>query len=278
MDVIITRVLLTLVLLAFCALFGPIAQADTPNHVASINCDAASRSAIIHADSQPSDAKIFTLDDLPDFKKHQKPKTVCDLGPDMKVALTGTVDITDSGHDRSWVSVWIDGIVVNGIMVYPQFGGYVAIGFPDAHSLHIKDCSRNEYTELLSQPGYCRESDYTTTFQPTSHGNPSFDCAKAVTVVELLVCDDRNLAIGDRALAAAYKLAQQYVRDQRRLQEWQRDFISSELKHCLNIERKFFPSDISAAKGCLAQLYTDRLSDLARIAHHFPIASGEVMH
>src|SRR5437667_11177383 len=65
----------------------------------------------------------------------------------------------------------------------------------------------------------------------------SFDCAKAATKVETLVCDDRELSMLDEALARAYESARARfgaaaARDQRR---WLRLRDGCETSHCLRI-------------------------------------------
>ena len=77
---------------------------------------------------------------------------------------------------------------------------------------------------------------------------PSFDCAKATTVAEKLICRDPELAAADRAMAMLYAAV---PRSDRRTRSEQIDF----LRH------KFYRPRCSD-KECMAGVYEDRLGEL----------------
>jgi uncharacterized protein len=77
---------------------------------------------------------------------------------------------------------------------------------------------------------------------------PSFDCTKATTRIEKMVCADPGLAAADRAMAKLYAAV---PRSDRHTRSEQADF----LRH------KFYRSRCSD-KDCLVVVYEDRLGDL----------------
>ncbi len=256
--IITTQFALVLALACF-VLTAPVVYADNPDYHVGASCDAASRRADIDADNVRPGAKDLTPDDLPDQRNNQKPKVVCDFGAGMQVGLTANVD--ENGGNSS-ILVWIDGVSVGGLNIFLPDGGHVAVSFPDNQTLHVSDCSGT----IFGKPDEpCRDADYTTVYHPTSVSSPSFDCAKARMVVEILVCDDPQLAAADRAMADVYQRVRARPGDHAKLIEWQRGFMSLLPSGCLPAPRKFFPINVTSAKECLAKEYARHLKDLGQI-------------
>lgn len=86
--------------------------------------------------------------------------------------------------------------------------------------------------------------------------NPSFDCAKAATAVEKLLCADDALARQDRLLAAVYKRAldRADTGEAKAIRAGQRDWARGRAAACP-------PADAGAA-ACLTARYKDRIAAL----------------
>ncbi|UTY59593.1 lysozyme inhibitor LprI family protein [Massilia sp. erpn] len=80
----------------------------------------------------------------------------------------------------------------------------------------------------------------------------SFDCGKAVSRVEKLICADRTVSQQDEILAEAYKDAQAKARDRASLKRWQKAWL----------ERR----DNCADAACLKKLYAEQNNDLRGFA------------
>lgn len=80
----------------------------------------------------------------------------------------------------------------------------------------------------------------------------SFDCGKAASRVEKLVCTDRTVSQQDEILAEAYKDALAKARDRASLKRWQKAWI----------ERR----DNCADVACLKKLYAEQNNDLRGFA------------
>jgi uncharacterized protein len=89
---------------------------------------------------------------------------------------------------------------------------------------------------------------------------PSFDCARASTQVERLICADPKLAELDSALAAAYAGRRREAPDLLRLKAEQEKWLKGRDAQCLAL------SDDAMVAGCVAQAYERRLADLAQRA------------
>jgi uncharacterized protein len=81
----------------------------------------------------------------------------------------------------------------------------------------------------------------------------SFDCSKAKSKIEIMICADANLSKLDEELNSTYKrvLASSSVRAD--IVNWQRDWLKNELKYCTEI-------------SCLQKAFSSRLMLLTRIA------------
>lgn len=77
----------------------------------------------------------------------------------------------------------------------------------------------------------------------------SFDCAKAVTKVELLICNDRQLSELDEEMARAYGEALKKFKNVNHVREQQRRWLVEVRNHCLNAQ-------------CLRMTYQRRISQL----------------
>ena len=84
---------------------------------------------------------------------------------------------------------------------------------------------------------------------------PSFDCAKAASVIEKAVCADAALARLDRQVAEAYALVVKYAYEpaaQEKVRQVQRKWLVNRNSACAG----------PAPGACLTKLYRDRLADL----------------
>lgn len=81
----------------------------------------------------------------------------------------------------------------------------------------------------------------------------SFDCSKAKSKVEIMICADANLSKLDEELNSTYKrvLASATVRAE--IINWQRDWLKNEPKYCREI-------------SCLQKVFSSRLMLLTRVA------------
>jgi uncharacterized protein len=77
---------------------------------------------------------------------------------------------------------------------------------------------------------------------------PSFDCAKATTSIEKMICADAELAAADRAMARLYAGVS---RSDHRTRSDQRDFLTKE-----------YNLSACSDRDCLLQAYEDRLGTL----------------
>jgi uncharacterized protein YecT (DUF1311 family) len=89
--------------------------------------------------------------------------------------------------------------------------------------------------------------------------HPSFDCSKATTRIESIICSDPELAEWDASLGRAYK--REYARlagnDRQGLIKDQRQWISSRNAQCNQ-------SDLAETKTCIIQFTKSRLAALAQ--------------
>jgi uncharacterized protein YecT (DUF1311 family) len=79
----------------------------------------------------------------------------------------------------------------------------------------------------------------------------SFDCAKASSAQEKMICSDRELARLDVELSAVYRKAREAATDAKALQNEQLQWLKASRKAC---------SD----KACLAEAYKSRTAELSR--------------
>jgi uncharacterized protein len=95
----------------------------------------------------------------------------------------------------------------------------------------------------------------TTMPAPSPAGSPSFDCAKAATPVEKLICNTPRLGDLDRQLGAAFQQAQ--TRDPSR-----RETISAEERRWLGERDRACPMNSIDPAACLTKAYQARLDRL----------------
>jgi len=85
--------------------------------------------------------------------------------------------------------------------------------------------------------------------EPERVSRPSFDCAKAGSVIEQLICKDDALARLDVQLAQAYKAAARQVSDKGQLKAEQLDWLKNRRNKC-------------STAVCVLSAYEDRLAEL----------------
>lgn len=88
-----------------------------------------------------------------------------------------------------------------------------------------------------------------TSSEPQSVSGPSFDCAKAGSVIEQLICKDQALAQLDVQLARAYKAAAKQAPDKVQLKSEQLAWLKDRRNKCVTAE-------------CVLAAYKDRLAAL----------------
>lgn len=88
-----------------------------------------------------------------------------------------------------------------------------------------------------------------TTIEPVRATGPSFDCAKAGSVIEQLICKDEALARLDVQLAQAYKAAVQQTPDKSQLKSEQLSWLKNRRNKCATAE-------------CVFAAYEERLTAL----------------
>jgi uncharacterized protein YecT (DUF1311 family) len=88
----------------------------------------------------------------------------------------------------------------------------------------------------------------------------SFDCSKARTPAEKLVCADAQLSKQDEALAAAYKAAQAKA-DRSALAAWQRIWLAGTRDQCLDA-------------ACMRKAYAEQIAELEE---HAQVGAGSTV-
>jgi uncharacterized protein YecT (DUF1311 family) len=94
---------------------------------------------------------------------------------------------------------------------------------------------------------------------------PSFDCRKAASTLEVLICLDSELSEWDKRMAAAYRgrLNSLSESDRARFVEEQRQWVESREIACNIVPAATWAKDaLQAAKGCLLPLIVARASDI----------------
>lgn len=84
---------------------------------------------------------------------------------------------------------------------------------------------------------------------------PSFDCSKAATAVEGMICGNAELAELDSRLATAYKTARDGMDDPGAMRAEQVQWIKQERNACKSID-------------CLFSVYGERVDDLEQVARY----------
>jgi uncharacterized protein YecT (DUF1311 family) len=79
----------------------------------------------------------------------------------------------------------------------------------------------------------------------------SFDCAKASTAVEKLICADEKLSVLDDQLTTAYKTASETATDKSALKAQQKDWLKKKRNSCKDAE-------------CITKVYQTRIEELAK--------------
>lgn len=77
----------------------------------------------------------------------------------------------------------------------------------------------------------------------------SFDCDRAETKMEQLVCSDPALSRADEKLAAAYERAQKAASDPEAIRKQQREWLGDTARHC-------------DSAACLKDAYAERIKQL----------------
>jgi len=100
----------------------------------------------------------------------------------------------------------------------------------------------------------------------TAQEGPSFDCAKASSVVEHAICDSDPLSRYDRWLGTIYSDLRTRLDsdDQQTLKEEQRDWLQEERDACAEADPEEDESADEARYGCLFRAYLERAVDLSR--------------
>ena len=91
-----------------------------------------------------------------------------------------------------------------------------------------------------------------TSTPPTDQAPPiqaSFDCAKAKSTVDQLICSDADLASRDVELAALYRRAKQRASDPDAVEEEQADWVALKRNACRSVK-------------CLVAVYAQRKREL----------------
>jgi uncharacterized protein YecT (DUF1311 family) len=86
----------------------------------------------------------------------------------------------------------------------------------------------------------------------TPFGSPSFDCGKASSVQEKLICSSAELAAADRELAIAYARANSKDGDREKMRADQRSWLTQIRNKCTD-------------EACLLKSYKDRTSQLGAV-------------
>lgn len=89
---------------------------------------------------------------------------------------------------------------------------------------------------------------------------PGFNCAKAKTPIEKLICDDPNLAQADANLQEAYNAARKQILarhgDEKQLREDQRNWLKTRDDECSRGQDSHIPEQADAMVNCLLARYS----------------------
>lgn len=91
--------------------------------------------------------------------------------------------------------------------------------------------------------------------QQSQQAGPSFNCAKASTAIEGMICGNAELASLDARAAKAYKLVRDGADDRAAMQREQVQWIKQTRNACKSVE-------------CLTLAYSERAEDLERVARY----------
>lgn len=231
--------------------FVSAACADMRDESVGVRCDKAK--ALVVIDAEGSD---YDLDSLPQYTQGKKAKIVCNLGLNKQVSLIGGRSEQHPGNDN--ISIVVQGDVV--ARLWFAWGGSVSVDFSRNKEVDVNDCSNG--------PGVvdsCRVKGFRTVFTPSSRNFPSFECDRATTVAQHLICDDAGLAAGDRELTAVYRRALAQTSNRQKLVSEQKLWLLLQRDFGCSLETKLYPVDIDAAKACLVRVYRDRIVALKAV-------------
>jgi uncharacterized protein YecT (DUF1311 family) len=102
----------------------------------------------------------------------------------------------------------------------------------------------------------------------------SFDCSKAASPVEILICGDAALSEADNRMAQAYQKAMQAESTPSLLRSEQRIWLKVRARQCQLPERGTLPPNVDArvATACLVRLYQARQAALDVLLRRLPLA------
>lgn len=108
-------------------------------------------------------------------------------------------------------------------------------------------------------------------FPSRSWAAPSFDCTKATTPVESLICSNIELGDLDGRMGQAFRDLRQKARKAQlqSLMEEQRSWLKWRIKKCAiaSEEKKYSEDEMREAVDCLSEIYRGRLVRLGHLAH-----------
>jgi uncharacterized protein YecT (DUF1311 family) len=167
------------------------ARADISDIYITTSCDPTSGVAKIaidqidEGDVRPEGSKL--LSSVNDHRNPTGPLTICSLGKKRDISLLGLVNPDHPRNDN--LNIYI------GSSEYPR---RIFFNFPQIHSIIFKAIPEDFYLSV-------EECDYKGACQNQLYTDPSFDCRKATSVVEKMICAYQPLAKLDVELDKIYR-------------------------------------------------------------------------
>lgn len=225
----------------------------------TVSCNVGEKTAVIFSGdtrSEHPNATLYPVKEISQYLDNRRPTVVCAF-PGATVSVKGG---SSEEHPRNNNVT----IYVNGVNTYDRLwlykGGEESIKFSE-HRVETRNCQADDVTAEL----VCDDADaYATEFKVNKASHPSFSCASAMSVVDILICDDDALADADTRLAEAYKA----VIGNSKIVADEKMWLSARGRSCGLLDRGLYPVDVDEAKACLLKSYEGQITELKKAAPH----------
>jgi uncharacterized protein len=122
------------------------------------------------------------------------------------------------------------------------------------------EISLKSQSQSLNASVQNQNSSGVSTLQPGSF-SPSFDCAKASTGQERLICDSRELSALDVKLSVTFRQALEAASDKNTLRDSQRNWRKFQRDSCFDVQ-------------CIARSYEARIADISAVQNQSGVSIG----
>ena len=238
------------------------AQSDEATQMVRVACDARHETVfvdgiILYKGETKHDVDntiLYGIDKLPQYFQHKPGQVVCDFGLNKKILLTaGTSAVAERNNNVS-ISINDTHDTVDRIF-FAEMSESIQIGFSE-NNIFVDLCATDAVPPEKKE---CKTRRFSTTFSPSSNYPASFDCSKAKSVAEKLICSDETLADYDRMIATAYQGELDHAPDKTVVRSQQSLWLSLERDACVHGMRHLYPYNIDEAKSCIKAASRSRL-------------------